>query len=203
MYALMCGRVARAYVHQCFEAVVNINKAVGARPSGRPRLPGGEEREIVLCTLDRAFNPASEAAAPKLARDTWARLLFPEPRCLALPGDSQNSQTTEAPLGLCVCSAPSRFSKAPPRGPHSLPLQLPSPHLLPDGHNSSKLEGTGNRSHSDHFLYKQTNKTLPSSWEMSSVGRMRSLVCSKSWFSLKYFISWAWWHTSIILVFGR
>ena len=62
----MCGRVARAYVHQCFEAVVNINKAVGARPSGRPRLSGGEEREIVLCTLDRAFNPASEAAAPKL-----------------------------------------------------------------------------------------------------------------------------------------
>jgi hypothetical protein len=61
--AVLPGKVAGACVHDCFAAVVNINKTRGARPSGRPGLPRWGGMEIMLCTLDRASNPAP--------RDTW------------------------------------------------------------------------------------------------------------------------------------
>lgn len=66
------GRQLKPVCGCCFPAVVNINEAVGARPSRRPGLPQWEGMEIMLCTLDRALNLASEAAVPGLPRETWA-----------------------------------------------------------------------------------------------------------------------------------
>lgn len=60
--AFLGRKVAHAECARCFPAMVNINEAVGARPSGRPGLSWWGGMEIKLCTLDRAFNLASEAA---------------------------------------------------------------------------------------------------------------------------------------------
>lgn len=60
--AFLGRKVAHAECARCFPAVVNINEAVGARPSGRPGLSRRGGMEIMLCTLDRAFTLASEAA---------------------------------------------------------------------------------------------------------------------------------------------
>lgn len=66
------GKVAHAMCTCCFPAMVNINEAVGAGPSGRPGLPWWGGMEIMLCTLDRDLNLASEAAGARAARETRA-----------------------------------------------------------------------------------------------------------------------------------
>ena len=38
--AFLGGKAARAVCAHCFPEMVNINETVGARPSGRPGLPG-------------------------------------------------------------------------------------------------------------------------------------------------------------------
>lgn len=114
------GRRLKPVCGCCFPAAVNINEAVGARPSGRPGLPRWEGMEIMLCTLDRALNPASEAAAPELPRKHWHD--FCSQDLDAWPGEAQSPQTSEGPLAATF-AMPHPTSAGPPVTAHPLHLK--------------------------------------------------------------------------------
>lgn len=114
--------------HVCplFSAMVNINEAVGAGPSGRPGLPpvgvGVGEMEIMLCILDRAFNLASEAVGARAAQGNTSL-----PRTRTPRSQSQSLQTSAVPLASPFAGVPPHFSASSSPPP---PLRCESSSLL-------------------------------------------------------------------------